>query len=230
MGSRYCRRSDGRWVAAISIGSGRRRTVLTRYARTRQEADAALDELRRLARPAPASGRMTVGRFLRSWLDEDGRRSLKPGTWRTYDVAVRRHLEPVADVALFRLTASHIDDLLASMDLEPKGQRNVLGVLARILDVAVARGLMLRNPARLVSAPRVVTAETAILGPDQVGRFLDAVRGDRLEALWLMAFGTGMRQAELLGLRWSDVDLDAATAVVRYALARVDGRYVLDEP
>jgi integrase len=231
MGTRYRRKSDGRWVAAISIGPRGRRTTLTRYAKTRREADLLLDELRRLARPAPLSGRMTVGRFLRSWLDGDGRRSLKPGTWRTYDVALRLHIEPaIGGVTLHRLTADHVDAMLMGLELESKGQRNVLGVLSRILDVAIARGLVLRNAARLVSAPRVVVAETPLLEPDQVAPFLDAIRGDRLEALWLMAFGTGMRQAELLGLRWQDVDLDTGQATVRYALSRVDGHYVLDEP
>lgn len=229
MGTRY-QRKDGRWVAAISTGPRGNRKVLTRYVKTRREADVALAELQRLARPTQQTGRMTVGSFLRSWLDGDGKRRLKATTWRTYDVAVRKHMKPLAGVTLHRLNADHVDVWLASLALEPKGQRNVLGVLARILDVAVARGFVLRNAARLVSPPRFVTRETSILGPDEMGRFLDAIHGDRLEALWLMALGTGMRQAELLGLRWQDIDLEHASLTIRYSLARAGGRYFLDEP
>lgn len=231
MGTVYRRKSDGRWVAALSTGPRGKRTTLVRYTATKREAQALLDDLRKLARPTLSKGPMTVGRFLRSWLDGDGRRSLKATTWRTYDVAARLHIEPaIGSVTLHRLTADHVDGMLIDMELEPKGQRNILGFLARVLDVALARGLIIRNAARLVSPPRVVTVEPEILGPDQVGRFLDAVRDDRLEALWLMAFGTGMRQGELLGLRWEDIDLDRATVTIRFALTRVDGQYVLDEP
>src|SRR6266576_1391802 len=93
-GSRYRRKSDGRWVAAISSGPRGNRTTMVRYARSRREADAALDELRRLVRPTPGSGRTTVGVFLESWMETAGRRSLKPSTWRTYDVALRLHVAP----------------------------------------------------------------------------------------------------------------------------------------
>jgi integrase len=57
-----------------------------------------------------------------------------------------------------------------------------------------------------------------------------SVAGDRLEALWLTALGSGLRQGELLGLRWEDIDLEAAHLTVTYALVRVDGQYALDDP
>lgn len=231
MGSRYRRKSDGLWVASISSGGRGNRVKTVRYAKTRKEADALLDDLRKLARPITGSGRTTVGQYLRSWLDTAGRRSLKASTWRTYDVALRLHIEPaIGHVTLARLTAEHVDTMLAGMDLEPKGQRNVLGFLGRVLDLALARGHVLRNAARLVEPPRVVTAEQAVLTEPEARRIIKAVSGDRLEALWVMALGSGLRQGELLGLRWEDVDLDAATVTVQYALARDDGAYVLDEP
>jgi len=235
MGSRYRRKSDGRWVAAISTGPRGNRTTIVRYApkgdNTRRAADALLDELRRLARPSTGSGRTTVGQYLRSWLDTAGRRSLKPSTWRTYDVALRLHIEPaIGHIALARLTAEHVDTMLAASDLAPKGQRNVLGFLGRVLDVALDRGHVLRNAARLVEPPRVAHHEPGVLTSIDARRILVAVRGDRLEALWVAALGTGLRQAELLGLRWVDVDLEARTLTVTYALARVNGAYVLDEP
>lgn len=230
MGSRY-RRQDGRWVAAISSGPRGNRTTVSRYAKTRKEADLLLDELRRLVRPVTGSGRMTVGAYLRSWLESAGRRSLKASTWRTYDVALRLHIDPaIGHVTLARLTAEHVDTMLAGIDLEPKGQRNVLGFLGRVLDVAEKRGHVLRNAARLVEPPRVVREEQPVLSPADAKQILAAVRGDRLEALWVAALGTGLRQGELLGLRWQDVDLDAGTLTVTYALVRSGGRYELDEP
>jgi integrase len=68
------------------------------------------------------------------------------------------------------------------------------------------------------------------LSPDEARCFLEAIRGDRLEALYLVALGAGLRQGEILGLAWADVDLEHATLTVRNALQRVDGRLVLVEP
>lgn len=231
MGSRYRRKSDGRWVAAISTGPRGNRIRMVRYAPTRKAADEALDELRKLVRPATGGGRTTVGSYLRGWLDTAGRRSLKASTWRTYDVALRHHIDPaIGHITLARLTAEHVDTMLAGLELEPKGQRNVLGFLGRVLDVAEQRGHVLRNAARLVDPPRVVKAEPLTLSPDDARRILAAVHGDRLEALWVAAIGTGLRQGELLGLRWADVDLEAATLTVQFALVRVDGQYAMDDP
>ncbi len=231
MGSVYHRKSDGRWVATISTGPRGANRRVTRYAKTRTEARVLLDELRRLARPVEGSGRTTVGQYLRSWLDTAGRRSLKASTWRTYDVALRLHIDPaIGHIALARLTAEQVDTMLAGLELEPKGQRNVLGFLGRVLDVAEQRGHVLRNAARLVDPPRAFRAEPVTLGPADARRIIAAVAGDRLEALWIAALGTGLRQGELLGLRWEDVDLEAATLTVTYSLVRTDGAYGLDEP
>jgi integrase len=65
---------------------------------------------------------------------------------------------------------------------------------------------------------------------EQVRTLVATIAGDRLEALYLVALGVGLRQGEILGLRWSDVDLEGGTLTVRHALARIDGRLELVEP
>lgn len=236
-GSVYRRKSDGRWVAAVSTGPRGKRTTIVRYAKSlskregKAEAEQLLDELRRLTRPVEGSGRTTVGQYLRSWLETVGRRKLKASTWTTYDVALRRHIDPaIGHIMLARLTPEHVDTMLAGLDLEPKGQRNVLGFLSRVLDVALERGYVLRNAAKSVEPPRVTKTEAETLTPDQARQLRAAIAGDRLEALWVLALGTGLRQGELLGLRWEDVDLEQQSVVVRFELVRVKGEYVLDEP
>lgn len=233
MGSIYRRSSDKRWTAAISIGPRGKRRTIVRYAErdrnTKRRAEELLDELRRLHQPA-VSAKTTTGEYLRSWLEGAGRRSLKASTWTTYDVALRRHIEPaIGHIKLARLTAGDVDAMLTGLELEAKGQRNVLGFLSRVLDVAYRRRLVAWNVARLVDRPRMVRAEQKVLTPAEARRLLEAVRGDRLEALWVAALGTGLRQAELLGLRWQDVDLEGATLTVVYTLTRVEGAYALDD-
>jgi integrase len=70
------------------------------------------------------------------------------------------------------------------------------------------------------------------LSPDEVRRLLEAASGDRLEALYVLAINTGMRRGELLGLKWSDVDLEGGRLSIRRTLTRTDNgkRVTLGEP
>jgi integrase len=84
--------------------------------------------------------------------------------------------------------------------------------------------------AALATPPRVVREERRPLSPEQARAFLDAVAGDRLEALYQVAISLGPRQGEALGLGWDDVDLDNKRLRVRRALQRIDGKLTLKEP
>lgn len=88
----------------------------------------------------------------------------------------------------------------------------------------------MRNAARLAEPPRVPRRETRPLSSDQAQTLIRAIDGDRLEALYLVALGVGLRQGELLGLAWSDVDFERGVLTLRKALQRVDRRLVLVEP
>ena len=78
--------------------------------------------------------------------------------------------------------------------------------------------------------PRAPRPERTALAPDQVRVLLDAARGERLEALYVVAVTTGMRQGELLALRWQDVDLDAAAVRVRATLSATKDGFEFAEP
>ena len=69
-----------------------------------------------------------------------------------------------------------------------------------------------------------------VMMPDEVKAFLEAIKGQRFEALFTVAISMGLRQGELLGLRWSDLDLGASVLHVRYAMQRVNGKPTLTEP
>ena len=60
------------------------------------------------------------------------------------------------------------------------------------------------------------------LTSEQARKFLAAVSGDRLEALYAVALAIGLRKGEALGLRWDDIDLETATITVRHSLQRID--------
>lgn len=85
------------------------------------------------------------------------------------------------------------------------------------------------SPTAASDAP-LLPGSCELLSPDQARRFLEAIRGDRLEALYLVALGAGLRQGEILGLAWTDIEIEHATVTVRNALQRVNSRLVLVEP
>jgi integrase len=114
--------------------------------------------------------------------------------------------------------------------LSPRSVVYVGAVTRQALGHAERWGRVSRNVAKLADPPRVPHRPVDPLGPDEIGRFLDAIAGDRLDALYIAAIGTGLRQGELLGLAWDDVDFVGGTLTVRHALQRVEGSLVLVEP
>jgi integrase len=103
-------------------------------------------------------------------------------------------------------------------ELSPRTVQYVHVTLHSALKQAVMDGLIPRNPTEAVKPPQVRRKEMKPLTPEQVKVLLEAACGDRLEALYVLAVTTGLRQGELLGLRWEDVDLEAGTLQVRRTL------------
>jgi integrase len=103
-------------------------------------------------------------------------------------------------------------------------------VLRTALNRAVRWGLVTRNAAALADPPRYTPTEVRYLQLDEIRVLLDVIKGDRLETLFIAAIALGMRQGELLGSRWSDVDLDAARWHVRRQLQRRVGLVTYAEP
>lgn len=90
-------------------------------------------------------------------------------------------------------------------------------------------GMITRNAAELTDPPRSDAHEVLPLTLDEVKALFDVLTGDRLEALYVVAIATGLRQGELLGLRWGDVDLDERTLTVRTQVQRIEGKLILRE-
>ena len=98
------------------------------------------------------------------------------------------------------------------------------------LQHAVSDALIPRNVTDGIKAPRPKKKEINPLSPEQARAFLEAVRGDRLEALYALALHRGLRQGEMLGLRWEDVDLEAGTLQVRRTLSLTKSGHVFEPP
>jgi integrase len=111
-----------------------------------------------------------------------------------------------------------------SPGLAPKTVRNIHVMLHRALADAVNWRYMTENPASHARPPKVSRQRSAVWTPEQLSAFLQQARADRFFALFLLATTTGMRRAELCGLRWTAVDLDAALLSVQESRVVVAGR------
>ncbi len=137
-------------------------------------------------------------------------------------MAHARHITPsLGRVKLASLNAAHLQGLYRSKPeagLSPRTMRYIHAVMHRALKKALRWGLVLRNVSEAVDPPKPQKEKIKPLSRDEARRLLEAARGDRLEALYVLAVHCGLRQGKLLGLRWEDIDLNAATLRVRRAL------------
>jgi len=230
-------REDRRWEAILDLGFvGGKRSRKSFYGKTQREARQKLVVAQRdLQRGiAPTDDRLTTGKFLDGWLEDVVRATVRPRTYVSYEQTVRLHLRPtLGRTVLSKLRPQQVQALLnakLASGLSPRSVGIIHAVLRTALNQAVQWDTVPRNVATLVQPPRAPRAEIHPLSPEQARSFLDAVRGDRLEALYSVGLALGLRQGEILGLRWSDVDLEAGTIRVAQALQRVNGRLEFVEP
>jgi integrase len=112
----------------------------------------------------------------------------------------------------------------------PRTVQYVHVTLHKALEQAQSDGLVPRNAAKGIKAPRPRKKEIRPLTPEQARAFLAAARGNRFEALFVLALHRGLREGELLGLKWDDVDLKAGTLRVRRTLSETRDGPIFEPP
>jgi integrase len=157
----------------------------------------------------------TVRDFVERWLRDWGTANLSSLTLEGYSQMLRKHLcARVGSVPIQRLRPSDLQAVYAAMAKDGLADRTRLH-LHRIVHVmfkhAVQWGILPRNVADMLDAPRVRAHEIEVLKPGQVQAVLEALRGQPLHPIAVVALATGLRRGELLALRWQDLDLDGGT-------------------
>src|SRR5260370_31184507 len=146
----------------------------------------------------------------------------RPTTSAWYKLVVEKQLKRHFGTSwLNKLTAIHITQLYALLEKAGESARNrqMAGtVLYGALKHAVRMKLISHNPCEDVTRPKVLKKEMRAYDPEQVQKFLETALGDRLYALYVVAVDTGMRQGELFGLQWPDIDFDGCTIQVQRTL------------
>jgi integrase len=169
------------------------------------------------ASPRPAAGatgaseRETVEQLLRRWLEDVQRARVEPSTLVREEAVVRCHLLPALGKSrLAKLTPRDVQEYIAQKRKThaPASVRLHHSVLHNALNTAVDWGWIARNPADRAKLPKIPKPQRQALDAEPARQLLHAARGDRWEALYVLALSTGCRIGELLALRWDDVDLD----------------------
>ena len=228
------------WAVVVYLGreqhSGRKIRKWYTHA-TRQAAEAHLVQL--LAQLQAGGGlppsRLRTGEYLEQWLRDYAVGALAPSTFVSYQRIGRRHPGPsLGHVPLGRLTAQAVQGYLSRTPARGLSSTTALyhyRVLHEALRHAVRWGLLTRSPMDFVDPPRRRQVQMRVWDEEQVRLFLaEAKRSSPHYPLYLAAILTGMRQGELLGLRWRDVDLTIGVASIQQTFYRLGGKLVFRQP
>jgi integrase len=218
-------KGSGLYMARYTVQTPTGPKRKTLYGKTRREVDQKLTKAKANRDDGLVfdADNLTVGRYLQRWLTDSVRDTVKATTYESYERLIRLHLVPtLGRLKLKNLTTTHVRGLYREKldhGLSPTSVQRVHALLHKALKQAVHDGLVPRNITETVKAPRQSRKEISTLTREQARHFLNTAKGDRLAALYLLAIHTGLRQGELLGLKWNDVDLDRGTLQVRRILS-----------
>jgi integrase len=224
-GSVY-QRKDGLWAAAVSLGCGKRKVV---YCQSQAEAVYALHQAQhaRLFGTLTSTRNETVEDFLLKWLQYEVQPRVRERTYQTYRQVVTHDLLPaLGHLTLQRLTSWNIQALYPQkrrQQVSPSTILKIHRILHRALNDAVKLGHVVRNVGQFVVLPPIQKQErvTRVLTVEQARHLLAVAKDDHLEALYVLALTTGLRQRELLALTWSDLDLTYGKLQVQRTLLGV---------
>ena len=227
------RRPSGLWEARYTTLEGKQKSL---YAKTQSEV---LRKLRQAIAERDGgvafdAENITFEQYLYRWLDDAVRDSVREYTHDRYGSIVRVHLAPtLGSVRLAKLTPAHLQGLYRRKleeGLSPSTVGYVHTVANRALKQAVKWKLIPSNPAEGAVPPKKKEEEVRALTRQETAALFEAVRGDRVEALYVVAALCGLRAGEALGLRWKDVDWEEGTLRVRQQLVKPKSGYAFAPP
>jgi integrase len=214
-------RNNGTWRAQVSLEGQR----LGYTAKTRRECQ---EWLKRTIGQIDhgmtfANTTVTLGEYMQSWLDIT-KVSKRQNTWKSYEQLARNYVIPkLGKTKLKDLRPNHIQEFYGYLLADHVGTYSIIKIhimLHSALEQAVKVGLANRNATDAAFPPKPPSKEMKVLEESQVSQMLVAAQGNRLDTLLQLAVVTGMRQMELLGLKWTDIDWIKQTLKVERQLER----------
>jgi integrase len=231
-------RSDGVWTSTITIGydeSGKRKRR-TIYGNSKAAVLEKLTQLKHAASTGTLADptRLTIREFLERWLEDVQRPNIRASTHARYVSLMATHITPhVGGVRLAKVQPLTIQGLYAKLTATGASGRTrelVHVVLRKAFKQAVLWGQLSRNPCDAVARPKPTKRTIRYFTAEETSQLLSAARGERLQALYVLAVSTGIRQGELFGLKWRDVDWNASAVAVQRTVDDLRGTLIVGEP
>ncbi|EOQ07818.1 MULTISPECIES: site-specific integrase [Bacillus cereus group] len=227
-------KATGKWTFVFNIAkdpfTGKRRQVRKRGFVSKQEAEDALTKLKAelLSDEFLNLSQITYARYLEEWFEE---RKIHLQEW-TYDIHhtyYRNVIKPkLGHFKLQQIEPIHIqkfiNDLVNKTDYSPHTIHLIFRIVSASLKKAKVLKLIKENPATGTTLPKRRRKEMSVWTLEQVNYFIDESKNvkrlTRVYIACIMALLTGMRQGEIMALRWSDIDFKRHTLYIRQTLTQ----------
>lgn len=228
-------RSDGRWQARYTTKDEAGKTVRKSiYGKTRK---AVAEELARTlsdihkGQYIPASTQ-TLADFLKYWLEDSKRPSLKPSTYENYEATIKHLAGYFKTTQLQKLAPQQVEAYKNSKmkTLAAKTVNSHMTLLRSALGQAVRWNIVQHNVAAYVDKPKIPRFHGTFLTPENAQLLLEAVKGTKYEIAILLALGAGLRRGEILGLHWRDIDFERGLLSVRTVQTKTDRKALSATP
>ena len=242
------KRKDGRWEGRYTVGhdpeTGKAiiKNVLGKtQAEVKEKLKKAIEE--NVGIDYGRAKTYTVGTWLEVWLENYAKIKLRPSTFKTSQGFLKNHIKPqIGSIPLADLTSldlqrfykhlldgGRVDRIEAKKKpkgLAPKTVRNIHQMIGSAYNLAIEQYLVTKNPTQGCALPKVEHKEMKTLTADQLGAFFQEARDSGVYELYYLDLATGLRRGELLGLKWTDVDLDRGVLKIQRAISRQNGKVV----
>jgi integrase len=239
-------RKDGRWEGKLTIGydpqSGKTKRS-TFYGKTRQEVRSKMDDVKVQMKLGSyvQNNKINVGDWLCQWLDVYAQSRIRISTFEKYKSLVQKHIVPsLGKMLISDLRPEHIqrfyNEKLKQGRVDGKGglSEKTVGefhlIIHQALDQAIKEGFLSKNVIDAIRKPQFKTYEIQPLSEEEVKKFLETITHHPYYEPLLLECYTGLRRGELLGLRWSDVDLKNNTVSIKQSLIRTKQGLCFSEP
>ncbi|AJQ26878.1 tyrosine-type recombinase/integrase [Pelosinus fermentans] len=170
--------------------------------------------------------------LLVSWVEIYAKSKVRQRTYERYTSLIN-HVEPLWNMPVQKLTPDNIQGLYN--DLQEEGfsgetRKKVHNLIRSALDRAIINRYIQTNPANLVDTPKVARDEIQVFTSREVDLLLTQAKSNRFYPILLLAFTSGMRLGELLGIRWQDINLTTNEVHVRQTLQSTNKKGIIFEP
>lgn len=227
----YMKIGPGKWRVAITAGRDENGKLKRKvfYGKTKEEAKDKAEKYRLDFRSGllPVNDKITVEEWVKIWIFEYMANRIKPSSMERYEGIYRIYIKgsTLGGIKLKDLRPSHLqthyNKLIRQDNKTPGVVRTLNKMLKAALNQAFVERYIMLNPCKHVELPKAQQKqEVEIFTLEEQIRFLEAIEGHRDKALFILAMSTGLRIAEILGLRWSDIDLDEGELTVNQTIRR----------